>query len=430
MTTPDGTTRPVLTTTDAPTAAARRSPYYLGGQVLLLSLLFGLGAYRVRAFLDDQRLPPLREQPLAIEPLYDDEAVVSDEQLERVLLRLRPRLQGAKTNLNYLDHALRFWTPAAEFGEPEFVSGDDLRRLLLDHGRFAALYGADCPALLIDKGSGVAVRTQAGELSSWHPDHLAACLAEVGTPLSHPVITPTGITTYRAILEHSLREFSLHQPEYEWSALTYALFLPPTLDWRTAEGQELNFDRLAERIMREPWPNGACLGTHRIFTLNVFLRVDDQSRILSPATRTAILQFLQDVTQRLIEHQHPDGFWNGQWASAKPSDPQPSNREGDELSERLIVTGHVLEWWALSPAELHPSQSVIVSAGQWLVRAVEQLSDEEVQNSQVLLTHVGRGLALWRRRSPMDVIRAIVSEEVLNPPPGCGCKVHPAPSKV
>ena len=90
----------------------------------------------------------------------------------------------------------------------------------------------------------------------------------------------------------------------------------------------------------------------------------------------------------------------------------PSDGEGDGLSERLIVTGHILEWWALCPAELHPPRSVIISAGQWMVRTVDQLSDEKIQSSQVFLTHVGRGLALWRRRSPMGGIRAAVQGDI------------------
>ena len=395
----------MTTTTESPTAAGRPTLYFLGGQVLLLGFLFGLGIFRARSLLDDQRLPPLREEPLAIQPLYDYDTVVSDEQLERVLLRLRPRLNGDRTNLNFVDHSLRFWTQAARFREPQFDSGNDLRRVLLDHHRFAELYGPDRPSLLIDKDHGVAVRTQEGDVSSWHPDHVLACLAEVGTPLSYPVITPSRTTTYRAMLEQSLQEFSLNQPEYEWSALAYALFLPPTLHWRTREGQTLGFDRLAERIMREAWPSGVCLGTHRLFTLTIFLRVDDQVRILSPATREAILRFLQDATQRLVEHQHVDGFWNDQWATATPVSREPTDREGDRLNERLIVTGHVVEWWATSPQQLHPPRPALVAAAQWMVRTVDEFSDDQIQQNQVFLTHVGRGLALWRSRSPVDVIR-------------------------
>jgi hypothetical protein len=379
--------------------------YFLGGQVLILGFLIGLGVFRARAILDEQRLPLLREEPLVIQPLYDYDTVVSDEQLERVLLKLRPRLNGDKTNLNYVDHALRFWTPAAEFREPQFDSGNDLRQVLLDHRRFAELYGPDRPSLLIDTDHGVAVRTQEGEVSSWHQDHVLACLAEVGTPLSCPLITPSRTTTCRALLEQSLQEFSLNQPEYEWSVLAYALYIPPAGPWRTREGQAIGFDRLAERSMREAWPSGVCLGTHRLFTLTVLLRVDDQVRILAPTTRDAMLRFLQDATQRLVEHQHPEGFWNDQWPTATPLSREPTDREGDRLNERLIVTGHVVEWWAMSPPQLHPPRPVVVAAAQWMVRTVDGFSAEEIQQNQVFLTHVGRGLALWRSRSPVDIVR-------------------------
>ena len=209
---------------------------FVAVQAVAFASLASLGLFGVRQLRGPSELPPLRDAAIVVRPLYDHPDVVSDEQLQRALRRLRPRLVGTKTLLGDVDHALRCWGPEAEFAGPEFVSGAELRCILTDHRRYAELYGAKQPSLLIDKGVGIAVRTQEGLATTPHTDHTVACLAEIGTPLSFPVFPPEGETTFRAMLEQSLREFSLNQAEYEWTSKLCALFLPPTREWRTERG--------------------------------------------------------------------------------------------------------------------------------------------------------------------------------------------------
>ena len=59
--------------------------------------------------------------------------------------------------------------------------------------------------MLSDEETGVGTRVQEGITTSSHVDHTVACLAEAGTPLSFPVYTPTRQTTYREMVEHTIR---------------------------------------------------------------------------------------------------------------------------------------------------------------------------------------------------------------------------------
>ncbi len=381
------------------------------GFVVIQIVLIGAGVawalHRGRELVSEQELPALRPEPLAVSPLYDDPEVVSDEQLRRLLSRLGLRLRGAETSIGYVDHSLRFWGSSVDFDDPELVSGEDMRRLLTDHRRFVELFGLEQAPLLIDEGPGVRVRALEGHASASHVDHTLASLAEIGTPLDFPIVTPRRQTELRAVLEQSLRNFSLNQVEYEWSALSYVLFLQPTSRWLTAEGQAVTFDRLAERLMREQQPRGVCAGNHRLHSLVAFLRVDEllpaagELPILDPETRGRVLEYLREMTARLVRHQHPEGFWNADWPNSAPASSEPS--EQDPLSLRLIATGHALEWWALAPAEVHPPRATVMAAGQWLVRTIDRLSAEEIEQNYSFLTHVGRALALWRGRLPEEV---------------------------
>lgn len=361
------------------------------------------GVARVRHFDAIATLPTLRETPIDVRPLYDYPVVVSDEQLARALTKLRPMKHGAKTKLNAVDHALRFWTANAKFNDPRFFDGEEMRAIVTDNRRFMELYGPKTPPLLIDAPHGVRVRMQEGLTTASHDDHTIAGLAEVGTPLDFPVVTPNRTTDYRAMLVQALYDFSLNQVEYEWSAAALAMFLPPSNGWTTSEGQRIDFDVIARRMMREELPRGVCFGNHRMYTLTLFLRVDDEHHILSPEGRAEVTSFLIDKTQKLVQHQHADGYWDGKWPVQAASSGQTNNSSGDVLTDRILATGHALEWWAMAPAECHPPRETLAKAGQWMVRTIEGLTPEQVDNYYTFLTHAGRALALWRGKLPNEV---------------------------
>ena len=380
---------------------------FLAGQPLVLAVFAYAAISGSREFQRDWRVPPMQENPLSFGPLYDCPEVVSDEQLRRALLRLRPRLAGKNTLLADVDHALRCWGSEAHFDDPEFVSGADLRALLTDTRRFDELYENEQPSAMYDTPYGVCCRVKEGIASTSHTDHTLACLAEVGTPLSFPVFTPARQTNYRAMIEQSLHDFNLSQIEYEWSSKTFALFLPPATCWQSAEGQTLSFDLLADRIMREQLPRGVCYGMHRLYGLMAYLRLDQQTPILSPGMRDRIRRFLKDANRRLAANQHADGFWNGDWPFAPPASSEPTKSAGDQLHFRIIITGHALEYWALAPKELQPKRAVVVAAANWIVRTIDTVSEDELRANFSFLSHAVRGLALWRGKEPFEALRSL-----------------------
>lgn len=396
-------------TSSSQTVSAR--PRVLGFvvfQLVLLAGAVGWCGYRAREWDALKQLPPLRETPLSVAPLYDYPVVVADDQLKRVLTKLRPRNGGEKTKVNHIDHALRFWGVPARFADPACFSGEDLRAVLTDDGRFHKQYGANAKPLLIDYRGGVRVRTAEGAQSASHVDHTLAGLAEVGTPLDFPLTTSTRQTTYRTLLEQSLRDFSLNQTEYEWSGMAYALFIPAGTSWRTSEGQQIDFDRLAERIMRQDVPQGVCFGNHRLYTLTLFLRIDEEhGPLLRPETREAAITFLADMTTRLVQSQHADGYWDGDWPGKSIVAAPPEKSSGDAVADRILATGHALEWWAMVPQstaeKLHPPRDVLVRSGQWLVKTIDNLTDEQIESYYTFLSHAGRALSIWRNQLPYEV---------------------------
>jgi hypothetical protein len=179
--------------------------------------------------------------------------------------------------------------------------------------------------------------------------------------------------------------------------------MPHVQRWRTQEGQEITFDRLAERIMRQELPQGVCLANHRMHTLVVFLRIDEHQPLLSPDVRQRVMAYLQRVTQLLVRNQHPDGYWTHTWPGYDVSAERPSAAYENRLSNWILATGHPMEWWALAPEPLLPPREVLVRAGQWLVRTISEMPEKDVQEGYGFLSHAVHALALWRGREPSQV---------------------------
>jgi len=379
------------------TASTWTCAVFLFVQVVLVGVALAATARRLKQL--EFTLPPMRNQPPQVTPLYDDPCVVSDEQLLHVLHKLRPQLRGEQPKINHIDHALRFWGLESEFADPACLSGREMRELLLDHPSFSKAWGDKTQPLLIDRPRGVAVRTQEGQATASHVDHTLASLAEVGTPIDYPVRTPNGVVTVRSLVEQALAEFSLNQVEYEWSTLAFALYLEPTKKWTSHEGQEITYDRLAERIMRQRLNQGVCMGNHRLHALVMLLRLDEQTPLLSETGRQRIVDHLRDATRRFVASQHLEGYWTRDWPSATP----PATPDDSSQQDRILATGHVLEWWALAPPEVQPPHETLVRGGQWLSKTIGELDEDKIRDYYTFLTHAGRALALWRGHFPHEL---------------------------
>lgn len=344
-------------------------------------------------------VPVPRETPLVIEPLYDDPQVVSDEDLAAVLAKIQPRFPRERLKPNYVEHALRTWWLKAKFADPKVMSGEQLKEFLTDHGQYLASWGEKTPPLLQDDATGVAIRWGKEEGASVHHDHWLACLTEAGVGLHEPVHTPSQRREIADVLQEALRDFRLDENEVEWSAMAFGLWIAPQKTWTTRHGRTLSFDLLADRLMRGHKRFGVCSGTHRLYSLMVLVRLDDDHDILSDATRARIMAHMHSVKKLISVCQFDDGHWASNWSEGAESLNKPID---DELYKQVIATGHHLEWMAIAPQELHVSHDQIVKAAGWVIRTTKEQSASDIATRYTFFSHVGNALALWRKNHPAD----------------------------
>lgn len=375
----------------------------LVGHALFLGSLVCYGAYRLEQW-HAASIPPIpRRTPETIPLRNSRPELIDDDRLQTVLNRLLPRLDRARPSINAVDHALRMWGLEAEFDDEQVWSGADLRDLLLDHRLFAQAWGKETrPFLVADvRQQKLGFRTRRGSATASHVDHTLAGLAEVGTSLDHPVLTAAGELPLQAAYDQAFDRFSLNQEEYEWSTFVWLHYLPHVTTWTTREGQLVTWDRLADRLMRQRLRQGVCFGQHRLYVLATLLIQDEKYHLLTPEGRHTVEAYLADVTVRLVATQHADGYWQGNWPGEETEG--PSSEAGGHLgvqADRLLATGHILEWWAYAPTSALPPDEVIERASAWLMQEIEGLSETQVRRYYPFLTHAGRALALWNGQTP------------------------------
>ncbi|MEK6261607.1 MAG: hypothetical protein AABP62_23660 [Planctomycetota bacterium] len=371
-----------------------------------------------------------RETPLAIEPFYDDPEVVSDEELAAVLAKIRPKFPREKLKSNHVEHAMRTWWLNAKFHDPKVMSGEAMKDFLVDHGQFLAAWGDKVKPILQDRTDGVAIRWGKEECASIHHDHWLACLTEAGINLHDPVFTPSRRREIADVLQEALRDLRLDEAEVEWSALAFGLWIAPQKTWMTRAGRELSFDLLAERLMRGHKKFGVCSGLHRVYSLMVLVRLDDDHDILSDTIREQVMEHLRSVRDLMTVSQFPDGHWPSNWSEGADSVAKPIN---DELYKQVIATGHQLEWLAIAPKELHPPREQILKAADWVIKTTTEQSDSDILQRYTFFSHVGNALALWRKTHPTDfymkweAAHPPVVEE-LDPPPAADAKPAAEPA--
>lgn len=385
---------------------------FLGVQLVVV-VAFAVGYFRLSDEAEIQfretvlqqnvytNVPIERNTPLTITPLYDDPSVVSDEDLAAVLKKIRPKFPERGRKPNYVEHALRAWGVNAKFADPAVMSGEEMRDFLLDHSRYVASWGADgsqVDPLLIDRPYGVDINWGSHQETSVHHDHLLACLSEAGVPLDQRVYAPSGrYLMLNDILQEALRDFRPDERETEWSTMAFALWLPPTKTWTTKRGRTVTFDLLAERLMRGQKQLGVCVGTHRVYSLMVLWRLDQEFDIITDETSEQIIAHLKDVRDLIIASQFPDGHWPPNWpdGAAAVQNPQP-----DLAYREVIATGHHLEWLAIAPEELQIPRERVQKAARWLVENTTSQTEESIYEKYTFYSHVGNALALWRNTHP------------------------------
>jgi hypothetical protein len=350
----------------------------------------------------DVNLPD--NSPIRVDSLYDDPEVVSDEELAAVLTKVAPRFGHSNLRPNYIEHALRIWGSSITFNSKGLMSGKQMTEFLTDSSRYMESWGRNAVPILDSNADGVTVRWGGDRAASVHHDHLLACLTEAGVTLDTPVYTPRSRMQFRDVLTQALRDFHVDEQETEWSIMAFGFWLSPQQisAWHNGDGRRISFDLLAERLMRNHCKHGVCLGTHRVYSLMVLLRLNESNggHLISAETQAAVMKFLEETRDLITVAQCADGSWPPNWTDGADAERKADPKE--KMSRRVIATGHHLEWLAIAPVSLHPDRAQIRKAAHWAIRNTLETPQSVIDENYTFYSHVGNCLALWRKTTPAE----------------------------
>jgi hypothetical protein len=219
-----------------------------------------------------------------------------------------------------------------------------------------------------------------------HRDQCLASFAELGFPLSAPLHCENGDFRLIDALKDSVATFQIDQRELEWTAAAYALYLPPLQKWHNAQGQEFSFDDIVSEIISRGFQKASCGGTHRLFSLILIARVDEQIPILSENCRLRLRTILKECVAMAIESQDSDGSWPLLWH------PNLTCRDYGEWTQsedgvRLLITGHLTECLCFAPSTIRVPEQTLTRAVHWLVGALQTATVDQIHNNICPYTH-------------------------------------------
>jgi hypothetical protein len=356
-----------------------------------------------------EKIPVLvqcRQDPLRIQPIPGLEKTVREEDLVTVLCNALPWWNPPCVPTAF--HELKLWGRHAVFTKDMFGverSGDFLIKTLLSDKLCRANTVSVGGAYLLDSPFGIRPSLVGTDdaieyRAEAHFGQLLMVLGEVGVPACTPVSTASGrIGPIRDMYQDALMRFSLSQ-ELEFIACALAYWHPPQKTWQDQFGNQYDFDQLLSQLLATPLGKGSCGGTHVPYAVTTILRADDQYPLLSPGVRQRARNWLRALAHRLEYCATASGAWDTSWSEAA----QANRLWGDDLLDRITITGHHLEWIALAPTDLRPSQRAVKHAVRALRSDVQALPPLPSRSFKALLpvSHGARALALLRGEDPFS----------------------------
>jgi hypothetical protein len=95
------------------------------------------------------------------------------------------------------------------------------------------------------------------------------------------------------------------------------------------------------------------------------------------------MAWLIRLSALLERTQLPDGSWDQSWSHVY--DREAQLLYDDPVLDRLAVTGHHLEWIALAPASVRPSQASVAHAVAAFAESLDKLPPMSIRSFKTLL---------------------------------------------
>jgi hypothetical protein len=348
--------------------------------------------------------------PIALSTVFPRvEFEVSEVLLETVGRQLWPA-HGA--GISAVIHALHAFRDRRGIGPSNKPAFEDLLAILLDHRAAAQWYDGRFSIVKTRYGYSY-VTAEGGDIAAeGHQAQVLATLAELGVRTDQIVRVSSGdaaVSDFFGDLEANLQMAG----EFEWSALTLALYCTRKTTFQNRFGESFDFNSVVAALLRRPFDLASCCGAHILYTVSALLQIDQDEGILSRTTRDIALDFIQNAVLLLSEMQLPDGSFDPLMRFALVShasfrttreklgaigevvprrlDPADIYRRRSSFRadpvQKILATAHYMEWVSLMDSQAQPEPRILQRAGEFLLKALESAEEDALRSNYCAYTH-------------------------------------------
>lgn len=311
-----------------------------------------------------------RDQPFTLtnrstSPLHCDPGVV-----DAILQLSHPLPEGMTASLAL--HTLKTHGTSQSFDHSQIANGADLLRALINDRVGAETFGSPT---LVRTRYGVRAALVPSDLraAEHHRDQLLAVLGELGYPAATEMIVGEVSFSVRDLIADSLANYHADQAEIGWTAMAYALYLPPRKQWVNKFGETFTFDDLAETVLTRSLHKESCVGSHLVWATLALYRVDREfTPLVSEMMRSRLHRRIQEYVDAAISNQNADGSWGSDWygVESMPERWLHNVPDPDSFHSKLVATSHIPQWLMAMPSNIDVPDTILHEAGRWLIRVL------------------------------------------------------------
>ncbi len=176
-----------------------------------------------------------------------------------------------------------------------------------------------------------------------HEGQLLAILAQVKTPLDHPIqVDGQSSFIVRDLVEYEMLTCRPGQ-ELTFKLIGLSVYLPSDATWKDNTGQTWDISRLMYEELAQPINGAACGGIHRLMGLSYAVAVRKARGEPIDGQWKRAENFVARYQQHALTLQNPDGGFSTEFFEGLSNTPDPIRQ--------IYTTGHLLEWLAFSMTE-------------------------------------------------------------------------------
>ena len=238
-----------------------------------------------------------------------------------------------------------------------------------------------------------------GERRSRHA-HLGQTLS-VLAELAVPIETTVHCSGVDVALTEFVRDARLnYSPVQEpyWTLIAFSLYEPNVPQWTDKYGRVHSFKAIfSDLLAQKPGSAGPCAGTHALYLFAAFVQLEQLHPDLLEESQWSMLGMkLKEAVITLAGNQLADGSWRFQWYDGSEPRWEVETRLSS-ITERLWITGHLLEWQALLPPKLRMDNIQLRQAIHFIVRHTSAIEPKYLQSHPCKFIHGVRASQLLTR---------------------------------